>query len=108
MVMSRPPTTLSDANTVSGSTTWNDFSTLTNGAQRNQPRAHTVDENMRILRRSDDTSWAVHTVSTHMPTDEAILMASVGAISRATTCVRCTVRVQVFGSHRENIRIKMP
>lgn len=89
--MIKPPTTLNVANTVSGRTTSNDFRTLTKGAHKNQPRAHTVDENISIFLRSAATNSAVHAVRTHIPIEEAIFMAKVGAISNATTWYLCTV-----------------
>lgn len=89
--MIRPPITLNVANTVSGRMTSNDFRTLTKGAHKNQARAHTVDENISIFLRSAATSSAVQAVRTHIPTEEAIFMARVGAISNATTWYLCTI-----------------
>lgn len=63
------------------------------GAQRNQARAHTVDENIRIFFRSAATSSTVHAVNTHIPIDVAVLIAKVGAISSATTCVSFTGKI---------------
>lgn len=62
------------------------------GAQRNQARAHTVAENMRIFFFSMATKSAVHVVSTERLVDVAILMAIVGIISRVTTWASFTVR----------------
>lgn len=96
-----PLITLSDENMVSGRTTLYDFNTLTNGAHKNQARAHTVDENIRIFLRSAETNSAVQAVKTHIPIDDAILMANVGAISNATTWYLCTICVErdvdIFG-----------
>lgn len=85
MVFKKPPTTLSVAKTVSGKTVWYDFNTNMNGAQRNQARAQTVVENMRIFLFSIATNSAVQVDSTHMLVEVAVLMAIVGIISRLTT-----------------------
>lgn len=87
-----PPTTLNVANALRGKTTSYVLSTNIKGAQRNHARAQTVDENIRIFFRSAATSSAVHTVNTHIPIDVAVLIANVGAISNATTCVSFTVK----------------
>lgn len=67
------------------------FSMKMNGAQQKKTRAHTVDENTRIFLRSADTKSTVHTVNTHIAIDVDILIAIVGAISSATTCVSFTI-----------------
>lgn len=88
--INRPPTTLNVAKIVNGKTTSYVRSTNINGAQRNQARAHTVEEKTRIFFRSAHTNSTVHTVRTHIPIEVAVFIANVGAISKATTCVSCT------------------
>ena len=63
-----------------------------NGAHKNHALAHTVEENIRIFFRSAQTNSTVHTVNTHIPIDVAVLIANVGAISNATTCVSFTAK----------------
>lgn len=63
-----------------------------NGAHKNQARAQTVEENIRIFFCSAETNSTVQAVSTHIPIDVATLIANVGAISKATTCDSFTVR----------------
>lgn len=88
--MKTPPITLNVANTVNGKALLNDLSKKINGAHTNKAREATVDEKPKIFLRSDDTKSTVHTVNTHMPIEVDILMAIVGAISNATTCVSFT------------------
>lgn len=88
--MKTPPITLNVANTVNGNALSYDLSRKMNGAHTNQARAQTVDENTKIFLRSATTRSTVHTVNTHIPMDVDILIAIVGAISSATTCVSFT------------------
>lgn len=87
-----PPTTLNVAKIVSGNTTSYVRSTNMNGAHKNQARAQTVEENIRIFLRSAHTNSTVHTVRTHIPIEVAVFIANVGAISKATTCDSFTTK----------------
>lgn len=87
-----PPITANVAKTVNGILVPYTFVTPINGAQRNQARAQTAAENIRVFFLAPSTKSAEHDVRMHNDDDVAILMATHGIISNATMWYNFTVR----------------
>lgn len=79
-----PPSTDMMANIVRGTSIPYELAVPTNGAHKNQVRAHMADDNINTFRFSGDIRSAAHVVSMAMAAEAVILMTIHGIMVSAT------------------------